>query len=193
MSPRKSERSTPSRLWSAAMSARHAGADRRHRGGARRPPRDRWPARPALASSPASSCRAATWPPPRPTVLSVPRCWRPRLPPAAFRPASPSIRRAPTPCARPSTAGIDVTVDEMGVVDRPGLDRVRRLAASRRQPCRGDRALRHRPDGRPRNMRGVDVSPWTAPLDDLFLGGPWRKSASATAATRSAWASCRPG
>jgi hypothetical protein len=30
-------------------------------------------------------------------------------------------------------------------------------------------------DGKPRNMRGVDVSPWTAPLDDLFLGGPWRK------------------
>src|SRR5918995_195414 len=28
-------------------------------------------------------------------------------------------------------------------------------------------------DGRPRNMRGVDVSPWTAPLDDLFLAGPW--------------------
>ncbi len=33
------------------------------------------------------------------------------------------------------------------------------------------------PDGRPRNMRGVDVSAWTAPLDDLFLGGPWRKLA----------------
>ena len=30
-------------------------------------------------------------------------------------------------------------------------------------------------DGKPRNMRGVDVSPWTAPLDDLFLGGPWRR------------------
>ena len=30
-------------------------------------------------------------------------------------------------------------------------------------------------DGKPRNMRGVDVSPWTVPLDDLFLGGPWRK------------------
>ena len=32
-------------------------------------------------------------------------------------------------------------------------------------------------DGRPRNMRGVDVSPWTAPLDDLFLGGPWTRLA----------------
>jgi hypothetical protein len=29
------------------------------------------------------------------------------------------------------------------------------------------------PDGRPRNMRGVDVSPWTAPLDDLYTAGPW--------------------
>lgn len=30
-------------------------------------------------------------------------------------------------------------------------------------------------DGRPRNMRGVDVSPWTAPLDVLFEGGDWVK------------------
>jgi hypothetical protein len=30
-------------------------------------------------------------------------------------------------------------------------------------------------DGKPRNMRGVDVSPWTAPLDDLFLRGGWRR------------------
>lgn len=28
-------------------------------------------------------------------------------------------------------------------------------------------------DGVPRNMRGVDVSAWTMPLDDLFLAGPW--------------------
>ena len=32
-------------------------------------------------------------------------------------------------------------------------------------------------DGKPRNMRGVDVSPWTLPLDDLFLGGAWRRLA----------------
>ena len=32
-------------------------------------------------------------------------------------------------------------------------------------------------DGKPRNMRGVDVSPWTAPLDDLFLRGGWRRLA----------------
>jgi D-glutamate cyclase len=28
-------------------------------------------------------------------------------------------------------------------------------------------------DGAPRNMRGQDISPWTAPLDDLFTAGPW--------------------
>ena len=32
-------------------------------------------------------------------------------------------------------------------------------------------------DGKPRNMRGVDVSPWTTPLDDLFTAGPWVKLA----------------
>jgi hypothetical protein len=32
-------------------------------------------------------------------------------------------------------------------------------------------------DGKPRNMRGFDVSPWTLPLDDLFLGGRWKKLA----------------
>jgi hypothetical protein len=32
-------------------------------------------------------------------------------------------------------------------------------------------------DGKPRNMRGVDVSPWTLPLDDLFTGGAWRRLA----------------
>ena len=32
-------------------------------------------------------------------------------------------------------------------------------------------------DGKPRNMRGLDVSPWTLPLDDLFLGGRWKRLA----------------
>ncbi|TAJ86811.1 MAG: DUF4392 domain-containing protein [Reyranella sp.] len=32
-------------------------------------------------------------------------------------------------------------------------------------------------DGKPRNMRGVDVSPWTLPLDELFEGGNWTKLA----------------
>ncbi len=29
-------------------------------------------------------------------------------------------------------------------------------------------------DGRPRNMRGEDISDHTAPLDELFAAGPWR-------------------
>jgi D-glutamate cyclase len=29
------------------------------------------------------------------------------------------------------------------------------------------------PDGAPRNMRGLDISSYTAPLDDLFTAGPW--------------------
>jgi hypothetical protein len=28
-------------------------------------------------------------------------------------------------------------------------------------------------DGAPRNMRGLDISSYTAPLDDLFVAGPW--------------------
>ena len=30
------------------------------------------------------------------------------------------------------------------------------------------------PTDAPRNMRGEDVSPWSAPLDRLFTAGPWR-------------------
>jgi hypothetical protein len=74
------------------------------------------------------------------------------------------------------SAGHDVTVDEMGVVDRPGLDRV--IEAWRQAGVSHAVAIERcgiAADGRARNMRGVDVSPWTAPLDDLFLGGPWRK------------------
>jgi hypothetical protein len=29
-------------------------------------------------------------------------------------------------------------------------------------------------DGTPRNMRGLDIGSHTAPLDDLFMAGPWR-------------------
>jgi hypothetical protein len=74
------------------------------------------------------------------------------------------------------SAGHDVTVDEMGVVDRPGIDRV--IEGWRQAGISHVVAIERcgiAADGRPRNMRGVDVSPWTAPLDDLFLGGPWRK------------------
>jgi len=75
-----------------------------------------------------------------------------------------------------AAAGHEVTVDEVGVVDRPGIERV---VEAWKQAGVGHAIAIERcgiaADGRPRNMRGVDVSPWTAPLDDLFLGGPWRK------------------
>jgi hypothetical protein len=88
-----------------------------------------------------------------------------------------------TPCAEAvraavEKAGGDVTVDEVGVDDRAAIDRligtwreagISHVVAIERCGRSGD--------GRPRNMRGVDVAPWTAPLDDLFLGGPWTKLA----------------
>src|SRR5215208_3418208 len=82
-----------------------------------------------------------------------------------------------TPCAAAvraavDAAGGDVAVDEVGVDE--GLDRLigdwRSAGVSHAVAI--ERCGRS-PDGRPRNMRGVDVSPWTAPLDDLFLAGPW--------------------
>ncbi len=32
-------------------------------------------------------------------------------------------------------------------------------------------------DGSPRNMRGLDIGSYTAPLDDLFAAGPWQSIA----------------
>jgi hypothetical protein len=68
--------------------------------------------------------------------------------------------------------------DEVGVNDRAGLDRCIAAwqAATVSHAVAIERCGRSA-DGRPRNMRGVDVSPWTAPLDDLFLGGRWVKLA----------------
>jgi hypothetical protein len=82
-----------------------------------------------------------------------------------------------TPCAGAVRAAVDaagggVAVDEVSVEE--GLDRLigdwRRAGVSHAIAI--ERCGRSA-DGRPRNMRGVDVSPWTAPLDDLFLAGPW--------------------
>jgi hypothetical protein len=75
-----------------------------------------------------------------------------------------------------AAAGHGVTVDEMGVVDRPAIERV--IETWRQAGVSHAIAIERcgiAADGRPRNMRGVDVSAWTAPLDDLFLGGSWRK------------------
>jgi D-glutamate cyclase len=82
-----------------------------------------------------------------------------------------------TPCAAAMRAAVDaagggVAVDEVGVDE--GLDRLigdwRSAGVSHAVAI--ERCGRSA-DGRPRNMRGVDVSPWTAALDDLFLAGPW--------------------
>lgn len=90
---------------------------------------------------------------------------------------------ADSPCAdavraAAAASGHEVTVDEVGVVDRPGLERV---AEAWKQAGVSHAVAIERcgiaADGRPRNMRGVDVSAWTAPLDDLFLGGTWRRIA----------------
>jgi hypothetical protein len=84
-----------------------------------------------------------------------------------------------SPCADAVRAavhetGVDVTVDEVGVEDRPGIERV--TAAWREAGVTHAVAIERcglSPDGRPRNMRGADVSPWTAPLDDLYTAGDW--------------------
>ena len=88
-----------------------------------------------------------------------------------------------TPCAGAvraaiAAAGEGVAVDEVAVDDAVALERLalrwRDLGVSHAVAI--ERCGRSA-DGRPRNMRGVDVSAWTAPLDDLFLAGPWVKLA----------------
>jgi hypothetical protein len=75
-----------------------------------------------------------------------------------------------------ATAGGGVAVDVVGLGDRAGLERVAEdwksagvshaVAIERCGPSA---------DGRPRNMRGADVSPWTAPLDELYVAQPWTR------------------
>ena len=103
-------------------------------------------------------------------------CWRRRLRRAACRRGSPSIH----PCAD----AVRAAVEETGIDVRRGRRRrprdragIARVAAPWRDGRRSHAVAIERcgpsPDGRPRNMRGVDVSPWTAPLDDLFTAAPW--------------------
>jgi hypothetical protein len=93
-----------------------------------------------------------------------------------------------TPCAAAVRAALEasgggvtvdeVAVDEVAVDDRAAIDRL--IATWRDAGISHVLAIERcgrSGDGRPRNMRGVDVSRWTAPLDDLFLGGPWTKLA----------------
>jgi hypothetical protein len=88
-----------------------------------------------------------------------------------------------TPCAGAVRAAVEaagqpVEVDEIAVDDRAGPGR---LAAAWKGSGVSHAVAIERcgrsVDGRPRNMRGVDVAKWTAPLDDLFLAGPWVKLA----------------
>jgi hypothetical protein len=75
-------------------------------------------------------------------------------------------------------AGDGVEVDEVALDDRAAVDGLAaRWRASGISHVVAIERCGRSPDGRPRNMRGVDVSPWTVPLDDLFLGGPWQKLA----------------
>ncbi len=87
------------------------------------------------------------------------------------------------PCAeavRAAVAGTgeDVPVDEVPLGDRAAIERL--AAAWTAEGVSHAVAIERcgpSPDGRPRNMRGVDVSPWTAELDRLFVGGGWVKLA----------------
>jgi len=88
-----------------------------------------------------------------------------------------------TPCAAAVRAAVDaagggVAVDEVGVDDRAALERLVNdwRGAHVSHAVTIERCGRSA-DGKPRNMRGVDVGRWTAPLDDVFLGGPWGKLA----------------
>lgn len=88
-----------------------------------------------------------------------------------------------TPCVETVRVAIEasgggVTVDEVAVDDRTGIQRIadawRTMGVSHAIAI--ERCGRSA-DGKPRNMHGADVSDWTAPLDDLYLGGPWVKLA----------------
>ena len=114
---------------------------------------------------------------------------------AACRCASPSIRPAPRRCARRShETGVDVD-GRRGRRRRPAGHRAGRrgVARRRRQPCRRHRALRPQPR-RPaaQHARRRRLALDGAARRPVHGGRLGRGSASATAATRSAWASCRP-
>jgi len=90
------------------------------------------------------------------------------------------------PCVRAVHAAVEaaggtgtagkVSIDVVGVDDMAGIERVadawKRAGLSHAVAI--ERCGRST-DGRPRNMRGADVSAWTAPLDALFLAGAWTR------------------
>lgn len=80
--------------------------------------------------------------------------------------------RAAVEASGGGAAGGGVSVDVVGLDDRPGLGRVAAAWTSAKvSHAVAIERCGPSPDGKPRNMRGVDVSSWTAPLDRLFLAG----------------------
>ena len=75
-------------------------------------------------------------------------------------------------------AAQDVALDEVTVAGHADIERTIAAwdAAGISHAVSIERCGRSQ-DGRPRNMRGADVSAWTAPLEDLFLAGSWARIA----------------
>jgi hypothetical protein len=85
------------------------------------------------------------------------------------------------PCAAAVRAAVEaaggvVAVDVVGLEDRAGIARVAQAwkAAGVSHAVAIERCGPSA-DGKPRNMRGVDVSTWTAPLDELFTAHHWAR------------------
>ena len=142
--------------------------------------------------SPGSSSRAPNCPPRRPTARSA-RC---RSPPRCACSAA-GAGSSPTSPARPVVAGgrgrrrTGPTGGRRAAagIRRVGSDRLPRYA--RLTHLIACERVGPGMDGRPRNMRGEDIGAHTAPWTSSTPPGRPSGSASATAATNSAWAGCR--
>jgi len=74
--------------------------------------------------------------------------------------------------------GENVIVDEIGLGDDGAIDAQAKIwRQDKLSHVVAIERCGRSADGRPRNMRGVDVSPWTLPLDALFEAGDWAKLA----------------
>lgn len=89
-----------------------------------------------------------------------------------------------SPCAQAVRAAVAaagealVAVDEIALDDAAAIERtIAAWGAAKVDHAISIERCGRSIDGKPRNMRGVDVSPWTAPLDDLFLAGGWTRIA----------------
>lgn len=86
------------------------------------------------------------------------------------------VVHAAVAAASPPGAARKVAIDIVALNDAAGVARVSESwkQAGLSHAVAIERCGRSR-DGKPRNMRGADVSAWTVPLDDLFLAGPWAR------------------